>query len=63
MFKSVSSVTNLFLMVAGGINLERLTQLIPFSPEFVVIGGAITNADNPKETAKMLKEKIMVVLS
>lgn len=62
-FKSISSVTNLSLMVAGGINLERLTQLIPFSPEFVVVGGAITNADDPKEAAKILKEKIMVALS
>ncbi len=57
-FKAVSKVTNLPLAVAGGVNLERLTQLLPFSPEFVVVGGAITNADNPKEAAKVLKEKM-----
>ena len=57
-FKAVSNITNLPLEVAGGINLERLTQLLPFSPEFVVVGGAITHASNPREIAKTLKEKM-----
>lgn len=44
--------------VAGGINLENIDQVIKQRPDVVIVGGAITKADNPKEVVKELKEKI-----
>lgn len=47
--------------VAGGIKLENINQVIKHSPDVVIIGGAITKADNPKEVAKKLNEKIGIM--
>ena len=46
------------IAVAGGITLESITELNKYNIELVIVGSAITGADNPIETAKEFKEVI-----
>lgn len=46
------------LAIAGGVNLERLDDILPHQPDIIVVGGAITRADDPKEAARQLYERI-----
>lgn len=46
------------LAIAGGVNLERLNDILPHQPDIIVVGGAITRADDPKAAAKRLYERI-----
>jgi 3-hexulose-6-phosphate synthase len=46
------------LAIAGGVNLSKLDDILPYSPDIIVVGGAITGADNPADTARQLYERI-----
>ncbi len=46
---------SLRIAVAGGIDPARLTELLPFSPEIVVVGGYLTNAAEPRAAAEALR--------
>lgn len=43
------------IAVAGGINLDTLSDIIPYQPDIVIVGSAITGADNPREVARKIK--------
>ncbi len=49
---------NLKIAVAGGVNLESLPQIIKEKPDIIIVGSAITGADNPKEVARQMKNMI-----
>ena len=49
---------NAGLAVAGGITVETLPQLIPFQPEIVIVGGAITAAAQRRQVALAMKQLI-----
>ncbi|WP_077623279.1 3-hexulose-6-phosphate synthase [Sediminibacillus massiliensis] len=42
--------------VAGGVNLETLPGIVREQPDIVIVGSAITKADNPKDVAGKMKE-------
>jgi len=42
--------------VAGGLNLGNLPSIIELKPDLLIIGGAITNSDNPVKTIDEIKE-------
>lgn len=44
--------------VAGGIKLENMEEVISERPEIVIVGGGLTKAANPKDTARAMKEKM-----
>jgi 3-hexulose-6-phosphate synthase len=44
--------------VAGGLNESSLPGVIPNNPDVVIIGSAITKAENPSEAAARIKEMI-----
>lgn len=46
------------LAVAGGINLTTLDRIIPLMPQMIIVGGAITQADDPVQVAAALRERI-----
>jgi len=54
----LAKITNVPLIVAGGINLESIDEIAKESPSVIVVGGAITGADDPKEAARQLSQKI-----
>jgi 3-hexulose-6-phosphate synthase len=56
--KKLSKAVDIPLVVAGGINLETLDDIIACEPEIIVVGGAITGADNPRKAAKKISKKI-----
>ncbi|ADV46908.1 3-hexulose-6-phosphate synthase [Nitratifractor salsuginis] len=56
--KKLSKAVDIPLVVAGGINLDTLDEIIACKPEVVVVGGAITGAKNPKKIAKKISKKI-----
>lgn len=49
---------NLHVTVAGGINLETLQDIIIEKPDTVIVGSAITGAENPKEVAAEMRKMI-----
>ncbi|MCB0153576.1 MAG: 3-hexulose-6-phosphate synthase [Anaerolineae bacterium] len=51
-------IKNAGLAVAGGITVETLPQLIPFQPEIVIVGGAITSSPHPRQTALAMRQLI-----
>jgi 3-hexulose-6-phosphate synthase len=60
-FKNLSNakkIKGIKIWVAGGIKLETINQVIKYSPEVVVVGGAITKAKNPEKEAEQIKNKI-----
>ena len=46
------------LAVAGGIRLEMLDEVIASSPEIVIVGSAITRADDPAAVAEEMRRRI-----
>ncbi|HEX9026046.1 MAG TPA: orotidine 5'-phosphate decarboxylase / HUMPS family protein [Clostridium sp.] len=46
------------IAVAGGITLDSIPELNKYNIELVIVGSAITSAENPIETAKQFKEVI-----
>jgi 3-hexulose-6-phosphate synthase len=49
-------VKNAKLAVAGGINCETLRRIIPFKPDLVIVGTAITSAGDPRRVALEMRE-------
>lgn len=47
------------LAVAGGVQLSMIGELGPMRPEIIVVGKAITNAENPGRIARTMKEMIL----
>ena len=56
--KLLSGKVDIPLAVAGGINLETLDDIVHYSPEIVVVGGAITGAKNPKKMARKIAKRL-----
>ncbi len=46
------------LAIAGGITLERLPIVKKYKPDLIIVGGAITRADDPWQAARAFKEAI-----
>ncbi len=46
------------LAIAGGVNLDRLDDILPYTPDIIIVGGAITRADNPASIAQAIADKI-----
>lgn len=46
------------LAIAGGVNLAKLDDILPYHPDIIVVGGSITNTDHPAEQARQLYERI-----
>ncbi|MDQ0160466.1 3-hexulose-6-phosphate synthase [Alkalibacillus salilacus] len=45
--------------VAGGINEQTIDDVVSHHPDIIIVGSAITKADNPAEVAKRFKEKLV----
>jgi 3-hexulose-6-phosphate synthase len=56
--ETISQVTSLPLVVAGGISLDDIPYLLVFRPAIIIVGGFITRSENLRETAKIIKEAI-----
>ncbi len=46
------------LAIAGGVNLPALEQILPLKPQVIIVGSAITAADDPRASAKTFHERI-----
>ncbi|MFC1960403.1 3-hexulose-6-phosphate synthase [Chloroflexota bacterium] len=46
------------LAIAGGVNLEKLAEILPYQPDIIVVGGAITRAFDPAHNAQQLYQRI-----
>lgn len=44
--------------ISGGVTLDQLPEICAISPEIVIVGSALTTAQNPTATAKALREVI-----
>ena len=47
---------NLPYCIAGGIKPEDIPFIMPFEPSIIIVGGYITQAENPGKAAKTIKE-------
>jgi 3-hexulose-6-phosphate synthase len=47
---------NLPYCIAGGIKPEDIPFIMPFKPAIIIVGGYITQAENPEKAAKTIKE-------
>jgi len=52
--KYSSFIPNEKLVVAGGINLENLNQILKYNPAIIIVGGAVYKSRDPRETIKKL---------
>lgn len=50
------------LGIAGGVNLSNLDAILPFKPNSIIVGSAISKAENPAEVAKAMHEKLRKTL-
>ncbi|WP_347548635.1 3-hexulose-6-phosphate synthase [Pseudalkalibacillus hwajinpoensis] len=57
-FELVSGFPDLEVAVAGGINLETLSTILPYEPDTLIVGGGITKQGNRKHMAAQIKEAI-----
>jgi 3-hexulose-6-phosphate synthase len=46
------------LAIAGGVKLPDLAHILPFKPEAIIVGSAITAAADPRASAKRFHERI-----
>lgn len=51
------------ISVAGGINLETFPKILTYRPGIIVVGGAITNAEDPIYVASKMRNMLNVVLN
>ncbi|WP_456381325.1 3-hexulose-6-phosphate synthase [Hydrogenimonas sp.] len=56
--KKVSKKVKIPLVVAGGIDLDTIDEIVKRKPAVIVVGGAITGAKNPKKAAKAIAKRI-----
>lgn len=49
---------NLPYCIAGGIKPEDIPFIMPFEPSIIIVGGYITQAENPEKAAKTIKKAI-----
>ncbi|ASS89878.1 3-hexulose-6-phosphate synthase [Aeribacillus pallidus] len=54
-FELLQGFSNFEVAVAGGINLENLPLVLKYKPDTVIVGSAITKAENPSEAASNMK--------
>ncbi len=54
--KLKSIVKNSLLTIAGGVNLDNIESIVKENPDNIIVGSAIYNSDNPKETINKFKE-------
>jgi len=58
--KSLADVYNCpKLAIAGGIKLNDIPKIKPYTIDIIIIGGAITKSENPTKVAKQIKEAIL----
>ncbi|WP_082232445.1 3-hexulose-6-phosphate synthase [Halobacillus massiliensis] len=57
-FELVQDFPELETAVAGGISLESLPDVMPFKPDTLIVGGAITKQENYRQAAQQIKEAI-----
>ncbi|MFC0469072.1 3-hexulose-6-phosphate synthase [Halalkalibacter kiskunsagensis] len=55
MFSLLEGHSNFEVTVAGGINLDSLPEMIEKAPDTVIVGSAITKAQNSKDVAEKMK--------
>lgn len=58
LFSLVKDYQHLEVSVAGGINIQSLPAIIEKKPEIVIVGSAITSANNPRDVAAKMKEMV-----
>lgn len=46
------------IAVAGGIKLENIDEVVAEKPDIIVVGGGLTKVDNPRQVARVMKEKM-----
>ncbi|MFB4163554.1 hypothetical protein ACE1TI_06840 [Alteribacillus sp. JSM 102045] len=46
-FKWLDDFPHWKVVVAGGINKKTISDIVLWKPEILIVGGAITGADNP----------------
>ncbi|CAM2981789.1 3-hexulose-6-phosphate synthase [Mammaliicoccus fleurettii] len=56
--KVKSVIKNAKVAVAGGIKPETVKEVAAESPDLIIVGGGIANADDPREAAKQIREAI-----
>ncbi len=56
--KVKSVIKNAKVAVAGGIKPETVKEAAAESPDLIIVGGGIANADDPREAAKQIREAI-----
>ncbi|SFL88976.1 3-hexulose-6-phosphate synthase [Salibacterium qingdaonense] len=44
--------------VAGGINADTIPSLTPYEPETLIVGGAVTKADDPEAAAQHIRKLV-----
>ena len=57
-WQNVRGNTNLPIFVAGNLNKNNIEQVIPLKPHGIIIGNAITEAENPTKEAEYFKKLI-----
>jgi len=56
--REISSAVNIPVAVAGGINSENVVEAIKAGTSIVIVGGAVTKAEDVKESVKLIKKAI-----
>lgn len=56
--KKIMDSASVKVIVAGGININTIGSFRELSPDVIVVGGGITKADDPSQSAKELKEAL-----
>ena len=59
LFALTKGLQNLEVAVAGGINLASLPEVVENQPDTVIVGSAITKAENPNEAAATMKGMLL----
>lgn len=57
--KTICSVTDMPIFVAGGINLSDIADIIKEKPNTIIVGGTITSSKAPNMVAKQIKESLL----
>jgi|HigsolmetaAR205D_1030408.scaffolds.fasta_scaffold00461_4 3-hexulose-6-phosphate synthase len=55
MFRLLQGFSNFKIAVAGGIHLESLPSILEHNPDTIIVGSAVTKAENPAKAASKMK--------